>query len=65
MILEILSEKITDFNEKIANINQIDGDDPIISEIQSSFTLSNCSLASAKRPLRKEEIANIASGILL
>ncbi|CAG9534656.1 unnamed protein product [Cercopithifilaria johnstoni] len=60
---EILSEKITDFNEKIATINQIDADDPTISEMQSSFALSNCSLTTAKPPLRDEEIANVASGI--
>ncbi|KAL3990380.1 hypothetical protein ACH3XW_31520 [Acanthocheilonema viteae] len=60
---EILTEKIADFNEKIANINQIDADDPTISEIQSAVTLSNCSLTSTRRPLKEEEIANIGSGI--
>ncbi|VIO89892.1 Hypothetical 71.3 kDa protein in SCM4-MUP1 intergenic region, putative [Brugia malayi] len=55
---EILSKNITDFNEKIANINQIDMDDPTISEIQSSFTLSSCSL---RRPSGDEEIATVTT----
>uniref|UniRef100_A0A0R3S124 GRIP domain-containing protein n=1 Tax=Elaeophora elaphi TaxID=1147741 RepID=A0A0R3S124_9BILA len=62
---EILSEKITDFNEKIASINQIDADDPTISEVQSSFALSSCSLTSARRPLREEEIVNVTSEITM
>lgn len=58
IFLEILSKNITDFNEKIANINQIDMDDPTISEIQSSFTLSSCSL---RRPSGDEEIATVTT----
>ncbi|EFO24066.2 hypothetical protein LOAG_04421 [Loa loa] len=59
---EILSERIIDFNEKIANINQIDVDDPTISGIQSSFTLSNSSLTSARCPLKEGEITDVRTG---
>ncbi|OZC05477.1 hypothetical protein X798_07549, partial [Onchocerca flexuosa] len=58
---KILSEKIAAFNEKIANINQIDADDPNISGIQSSFAISNCSLASSGQSLREEKITNVAT----
>ncbi|MCP9265003.1 BMA-SPDL-1 [Dirofilaria immitis] len=56
---KILSEKITDFNEKIANINQIDANDPTISEMQSSLMLSNCSSSSTRQSLKEGE--NVAT----
>ncbi|VDK81241.1 unnamed protein product [Litomosoides sigmodontis] len=55
---EILSEKISVFNEKIADINRIDADNSPISEIQNSFTLSNCSLTSSRHPFKEAEIVN-------
>lgn len=57
---EVLSEKITGFNE---NINGIDMDDPAISEVHGSFTLSDCSLQSVRRSLRDEEMTSATFGV--